>query len=197
MKKITLLMATVIGVFATPMLWAQMNHGDMGGMGNMPGMGHGANTQPEPTPALPSPVQAVFDSYIKIQTALAQDSMQDVSANATTIAVTVQAVSAQTLPPAVAQEAKVLAKANDLKAARDAFKPLSDSLVNYLDANKIHARHFAKVHCSMANADWLQTDSTVNNPYLGKEMAHCGQFVTGSSNEKSGQQDNSMPGMKM
>ena len=49
----------------------------------------------------------------------------------------------------------------------------------------------------MAKADWLQTASTVNNPYLGKEMAHCGQFVKGGGDEKGGQQDSSMPGMKM
>jgi hypothetical protein len=178
MKKITLLMATAVGIFATPVLWAQMNRGDMGGMA---GMDHGTqqqavNAQTEPAPALPNPVQAVFDSYIKIQTALAQDSMQDVSANAAAIAVTVQAVNAKTLSPDVAQQAKILAKANDLKSARDAFKSLSDSLIKYLDANKAHTTYFVKVYCQMANARWLQTGSVVNNPYLGKDMARCGKI---------------------
>jgi hypothetical protein len=49
----------------------------------------------------------------------------------------------------------------------------------------------------MANADWLQMESAVNNPYMGKAMARCGQFVKSSKSQVSGQQGNSMPGMKM
>lgn len=168
-------MATAVGVFATPYLWAQM---DMGGMAGMDHSAHqpAPNAQTEPAPALPSPVQAVFDSYIKIQTALAQDSMEDVSANAAAIAVNVQAVNAKTLSPDLAQQAKILAQANDLKSARDAFKPLSDSLIKYLDANKAYRGHYVQIFCSMANARWLQTGPMVNNPYLGEDMARCGNI---------------------
>jgi hypothetical protein len=178
MKKITLLMATAVGVLATPYLWAQMNHGNMGGMGGMDHSAHqpAANAPAESAPALPSLVQAVFDSYIKIQTALAQDSMQDVSANAAAITVTVQTVNAKLLSPDMAQQAKILAQASDLKSARDAFKPLSDSLIKYLDANKAYRGHYTQVFCSMTNARWLQTGSVVSNPYLGKDMARCGQI---------------------
>lgn len=180
MKKLTVLIATAAGVLATPALLAQMNMPgmDMGGMGGMDHSAHqpAANAPTEPALALPSPVQAVFDGYIKIQTALAQDSMRDVSANAAAISATVQTVNAKLLSPDVAQQAKMLAQANDLKSARDAFKPLSDSLIKYLDVNKAHTAHFVKVYCPMANAMWLQTNSVVNNPYLGKAEASCGQI---------------------
>lgn len=170
MKRIPVLIATAVGLLAAPALLAQHNHADHGA--HQPG----ANARTEPAPALPKPVQAVFDSYIKIQNALAQDSMQGVSANAAAIAKAVQGDSAKTLPADVAQQAEALAKAGDIKAARESFKPLSDSLIKYLSANKAHRGHYVQVFCSMANARWLQTGSVVSNPYYGKSMARCGKI---------------------
>lgn len=170
MKRIPVLLATAVGLLAAPALFAQHNHA-----------GHGAhqpasNARTEPAPALPKPVKAVFDSYIRIQTALAQDSLQGVSTNATAIAEAVQHDSAKTLPADVAKQAEALAKASDIKAAREAFKPLSDSLIKYLAANKAHAGHYVQVFCSMANGRWLQIGSVVSNPYYGKSMLRCGKI---------------------
>ena len=175
MKKLTLLIATAVGVLTTPALLAQMNH-DMGGMnhGDHSAHQHGASAQQ--SAALPAPVQSVFTNYLKIQTVLAQDSLQGVRESATAIRESVQADSAKTFPADIAQAAEDLAKANDLSVARDVFKRLSGNLVKYLDAHKDQAGHFEKVFCSMANARWLQkAGSTVSNPYLGKSMARCGQ----------------------
>ena len=170
MKRIPVLIATAAGLLAAPALFAQHNHA-----------GHGAhqpapNARTEPAPALPKPVQTAFDSYIKIQTVLAQDSLQGVSANATAIAKAVQSDSAKALPADVVQQAEALAKASDIKAAREAFKPLSDSLIKYLGANKAHRGHYVQVFCSMANGRWLQTGTVVSNPYYGKSMARCGKI---------------------
>lgn len=170
MKKIPVLIATAAGLLAAPALLAQHNHADHGAHQ------HDANAHTEQAPALPKPVQAVFDSYIKIQTALAQDSLKNVSANATAIAKSVQGDSAKTLPADVAKQAETLAKASDIAAAREALKPLSDSLIKYLTANKAHAGHYVKVFCSMANARWLQTGTAVSNPYYGKSMLRCGKI---------------------
>lgn len=170
MKRIPVLIATAAGLLAAPALFAQHNHADHGAQQ------HDMNAHTQPAPALPKPVQTVFDSYIKLQTALAQDSMQGVTANASAIAKSVQGDSAKTLPADVAKQAETLAKAGDLKAAREAFKPLSDSLIKYLAANKAHAGHFVKVFCPMANARWLQSGSVVSNPYYGKSMARCGKI---------------------
>lgn len=72
--------------------------------------------------------------------------------------------------------APILNKASDLKTAREAFKPLSDSLIKCLGANKAHRGHYVRVFCPMANARWLQTGSVVSNPYYGKSMARCGKI---------------------
>lgn len=170
MKRIPVLIATAAGLLAAPTLFAQHNHADHGAHQPPP------NTRTEPAPALPKPVQTAFENYIKIQTALAQDSMQGVSANAAAIAKSVQSDSTKALPADVAQQAETLAKASDIKAAREAFKPLSDSLIKYLGANKTHRGHYVQVFCSMANGRWLQTGTVVSNPYYGKSMARCGKI---------------------
>lgn len=146
---------------------------------------------------LPQPVATVFDNYARIQTALAQDSLQDVANDAQAIAKAVNDDATTTFSTNIAQQAEIVTKATDLNGAREAFKTLSQSLIGYVSKNPALAGIYRQVHCSMANADWLQKESTVNNPYLGKAMAQCGRFVKSSSNEERGQQDNSMPGMNM
>ena len=81
------------------------------------------------------PVKSAYDRYIKIQTALAADSMKDVAANATAIAKAIRSDPMKMLSPKVAQQAEALAKATNLESEREAFKPLSQSLIAYLAAN--------------------------------------------------------------
>jgi hypothetical protein len=125
-------------------------------------------------PALAASVKSVYDDYLKIQASLANDSMGSVAENAEAIAKAVHA-DANVLPKEIASEAEVVAKASDLTAARTAFKPLSSSLVQYLaDHNAKDA--YVQVYCSMANANWLQADKNVKNPYLGQAMSGCGEI---------------------
>jgi hypothetical protein len=126
-------------------------------------------------PALMEPVKSVYTDYLRIQTALAGDSMTGVAENATAISKAVQGDSMKMLPAAVATEAEALAEAKDLKAARTAFKPLSDSLIKYLADHKARDA-YVQVYCPMADASWLQADKKVNNPYMGKEMPTCGEI---------------------
>ncbi|HTX22598.1 MAG TPA: DUF3347 domain-containing protein [Candidatus Aquilonibacter sp.] len=125
-------------------------------------------------PALTPPVKSVYDHYLKIQTALAGDSLVGVAENASDIAKAVRG-DAKALPAEVATEADALAKAADLKSARTAFKPLSNSLIKYLADNKAKEA-YVQVYCPMADANWLQADTNINNPYMGKEMPTCGEI---------------------
>jgi hypothetical protein len=126
-------------------------------------------------PALMQPVKSVYDHYLKIQVALANDSLTGVADDANAIAKAVDGDSMKMLPAAVATEAQAVAKAPDLKAARAAFKPLSDSLIKYLADNNAKGA-YVQVYCPMAKANWLQADKNVANPYLGKEMPTCGEI---------------------
>ena len=130
---------------------------------------------PADNPALMEPVKSVFNHYLKIQGDLANDSLKGVAENAGAIAKAVDGDKMKMLPATVATEAEVLAKAPDLKSARAAFKPLSDSLIKYLADHKAKGP-YVKVYCPMAGASWLQADKHVANPYMGKEMATCGEI---------------------
>jgi Cu(I)/Ag(I) efflux system membrane fusion protein len=127
------------------------------------------------SPALMQPVKSVYEHYLKIQTDLASDSLKGVSEDADAITKAVQGDSMKMLPEAVAKQAEVLAKASDLKTARAAFKPLSNSLIKYL-ADHHTKNAYVEVYCPMADASWLQATKNVNNPYLGKEMPTCGEI---------------------
>ncbi len=134
-----------------------------------------ATTHAADSGALMPPVKSVYEHYLKIQTALADDSLKSVAPEADAIAKAVQGDSMKMLPATVATEAEALAKAADLKSARAAFKPLSGALIQYLADH--HAQGiYVEVYCPMAKASWLQADKNVNNPYLGQEMPTCGEI---------------------
>jgi hypothetical protein len=124
--------------------------------------------------ALAAPVKTVLTNYLTIQAALAADSLTGVAQSADAIVKTVNADPGKRLSADVAQQAQDLSKAKDLAAARDAFKSLSDSLIKYLADNRVHSQAYDEVYCPMQNASWLQTDTDVKNPYLGKSMLECG-----------------------
>ena len=133
--------------------------------------------------ALMEPVKSVFDDYLKIQSALAKDSIDGVAANASAISKAVRGDSMNMLSPEVASHADILANAKDLAAAREAFKSLSKSLIQYLNANNVtHA--YVEVYCPMAKANWLQKDDKIDNPYLGASMRSCGQ-IQKKTNQKT------------
>jgi hypothetical protein len=80
------------------------------------------------------------------------------------------------LPATVSQQAEALSKAKDLAAARAAFKSMSESLIQYAKNQKIPAGIYHEAYCPMAKAGWLQTGTTIANPYMGKAMLRCGEF---------------------
>lgn len=124
--------------------------------------------------ALQEPVKAVLTKYEKIQQSLAKDSLQQVADNASGIAKAIRDDPAKSIALSVAERAEKLAGAKDIKSARAAFKPLSESLIGYLADNKIKATGFKEVYCPMAEGSWLQKAQAVQNPYMGKSMLTCG-----------------------
>ena len=65
-----------------------------------------------------------------------------------------------------------LSKSNSLDEARAAFGKLSDKAVKLAAGQSGY--HIA--HCPMLNKDWVQTSTTIANPYGGKEMISCGEI---------------------
>ena len=126
--------------------------------------------------ALMEPVKSVLDQYLMIQTNLANDSIQGLDARATAIAAAIKCGDMKMLSADVANQAEKLAKSMDLKGAREAFKPLSASLIKYLADNKAGIGTYHEAFCPMAKASWLQVGKDLRNPYLGREMPTCGEI---------------------
>jgi len=118
-------------------------------------------------------VKSVLDHYLKIQSALANDSIDGVASNASAIGSAVRGDSMKMLSPEMAAQADALAKTKDLAKARGVFKRLSKSLIQYLADHKITSA-YAEVYCPMAKASWLQKGDKIENPYLGASMRGCG-----------------------
>src|SRR6266496_1089950 len=126
--------------------------------------------------ALMEPVKLVLDHYLMIQTDLAKDSVKGLDEHANAIAKAVKGDAMKMLSPDVAKQAEALAKAKDIKAAREAFKPLSTSLIKYLADNKAGKGTYHEAYCPMVKASWLQTSKHITNPYMGKSMLTCGEL---------------------
>jgi hypothetical protein len=187
MNVMTVLVAAV-GLVAAPGVFAQgcceggaMKEGcSMGGMAAHAGHdgSAGATASAAVKPVFQQPVQLVFDNYIQVQGALVKDSMAGVAKAGAAMAKAIKGDSKQALPAKAAEQAEALGKAKDLEAARAAFKSLSESLVEFVKGQKAAAGTYHVAYCPMAKASWVQTGTTVLNPYMGKSMPHCGQLKT-------------------
>ena len=126
------------------------------------------------TPALPQTIKSVLTNYFKIQIALAEDSMKGVLEAACAMAKTIKEDESKLLSSNVVAQAEALATAKDLAIAREAFKPLSESLIKYLADHKVNSNTYDEFHCHMADASWLQEEAETMNPYFGTSIPGCG-----------------------
>jgi Cu(I)/Ag(I) efflux system membrane fusion protein len=118
---------------------------------------------------------SIVEPYLKIQAALASDSVDGVKMNAGNIATAATALGAPAMR--IDTAALQLASAADLPDARTKFGSLSDALVDYMTG--LHLAPPAGVReafCPMVRKPWLQEGSTLANPYYGSAMSTCGQF---------------------
>jgi hypothetical protein len=118
---------------------------------------------------------AIIEPYLKIQSSLARDSIDDVKANAGNIATAATALGAPAMK--IDMAAVQLTSASDLAEARDRFGALSEAIVSYMDGLHLTAPEGVRVAiCPMVQKPWLQRSDTIANPYYGSEMPTCGNF---------------------
>jgi hypothetical protein len=65
-----------------------------------------------------------------------------------------------------------LGKSDSLEEARDAFEKLTAQAKQLASGQS----GYHVFHCPMLKKDWVQTSTTIANPYGGKEMASCGEI---------------------
>ncbi|MCC5021477.1 MAG: DUF3347 domain-containing protein [Candidatus Synoicihabitans palmerolidicus] len=110
----------------------------------------------------PAFVDSLVPNYLKVQTALASDDLAAASVKSLT------------------ESAQKVASAPDIKAARASFAQTSIQLMALVaEVGTTNAQPLYIAHCTMAfgqGADWLQADTTVNNPFYGSMMLRCGSI---------------------
>jgi hypothetical protein len=128
------------------------------------------------TPAAGTSMPAsVVDPYLKIQSALANDSVEGVTANAGNIATAASALGAPAMK--ISTAALQLASAGELEDARTKFGALSEAIDTYMTGLHLTPPEGVKVaYCPMIRKPWLQQDGTIANPYYGTQMLTCGSF---------------------
>ena len=144
-------------------------------------------------PAAKTAPAAVAEQYIAIQTALANDTLDQVSRHAAAIAEMTIPASDQAGDPgscaaasatAIHAAAARLVRAENLKDARAAFVDLSNALGQ--DKDLVAAGNLKTAYCPMAKEYWLQAGDTIANPYLGSAMLRCGKFVDHVASSSAG-----------
>jgi len=121
--------------------------------------------------------RAILKKYESIRVALSQDDLSLAQNAAVALA------SSYKGKRQVAAAALALSKADSLESARDAFSAMSTEAVKMTRGHK----EYYVIGCSMNQcpapcencqmwrfSDWVQTDATIANPFMGKASPHCG-----------------------
>ena len=118
---------------------------------------------------------SIVDPYLKIQQALADDSMDGVKANAGQVASAAAGLGAPAMK--IDTAAVQLASATEIGDARTKFATLSEAVEAYMTGLQLKAPEGVRVAvCPMVQKPWLQASATIDNPYYGKSMSTCGSF---------------------
>jgi hypothetical protein len=119
--------------------------------------------------------RSIVEPYLKIEVALANDTIEEVRANAGNLATAAAAFGAPAMK--IDMAAVQLAATTDLAGARDRFGALSDAIVTYMDGLHLTAPEGVRVaYCPTNARPWLQEGATLSNPYYGASMPVCGAF---------------------
>jgi hypothetical protein len=119
--------------------------------------------------------RSILDPYLKIQQALAEDSVEGVRQNAGELTTAATALGAPGMK--IYTEAAQLTSAGELEDARAKFGRVSEAIDTYMKGFHMTAPEGVRLAwCPMASKPWLQEGSVLQNPYEGKAMPTCGEF---------------------
>lgn len=132
---------------------------------------------------------SILAEYLKIQEALAADTIKGVESSAHAIQDSAKKLHPghvaekhtehyKNIPQDLIAACERLYAADGIDSVREAFKNLSKPVSNWVTMAK--PKHVSVMYCPMANAGWVQRGSDVANPYLAGEGKSCGQVVDGA-----------------
>ena len=118
---------------------------------------------------------SLLDPYLKIEQALADDSIDGVQQNAGLLTTESTKLGAPGMK--IETAAAQLTEPGELADARTKFGNLSEAIDNYMKGFKMTTPDGVRaVWCPMKSKPWLQEGNIIKNPYFGSEMPTCGEF---------------------
>lgn len=155
------------------------------------------SASPEPVAGVPDSFQVgigkVYDGYLQIESALAHDDFEKAKAAFQSMHAVLHMLPKDALDSAKRADWESLdasfmevlhpmAASKDIAEMRNHLAEFTPLVVAALEKFGARASNHAYLfHCPMARdnagADWLQPDTSRLNPYYGKSMPKCGNFV--------------------
>jgi len=134
-------------------------------------------------------VDAIIPQYLKMQSALADDSLEQVQESAKQLVHSLHHDNHGQNPMLhkLMAATKSISEAKQLADARKAFSLLSNRLIKLVEHTGTNLPNSLFVyHCPMAfehkGASWIQASESTRNPYYGKMMLSCGSVKKSISN---------------
>ena len=124
-----------------------------------------------------APAAGIVPSYIEMSAELAGDRLDAVAALSGEMQKHAKALEGK---PGIAKVTAALPglARNDLTWVRDAYKNVSDGMIEYMRAEASTQAGNVIVFCPMAYLDkgalWVQAEGKIANPYFGASMLRCG-----------------------
>ncbi|MCI0614740.1 DUF3347 domain-containing protein [bacterium] len=115
---------------------------------------------------------SIFNDYLKIGAALSQDQHSEAAKHAKNMKNTVSDSNNQKVKDELLPAIDNLSSSKDLETARKSYEQLSSKLNTVKKDLGIQADEY---YCPMVKKTWLQKESKIVNPYVGKDMASCGE----------------------
>ncbi|HEV7332427.1 MAG TPA: DUF3347 domain-containing protein [Flavisolibacter sp.] len=121
-------------------------------------------------------LNAVYQHYIHLSTALANSDMAE--AKAASNAIEAGTKDLQNASKIASAAAKITA-AKDIEEQRVAYEALSSEMISRVKTAGVNNGEVYVQHCPMAfndkGANWLSSTKEIRNPYFGNKMLTCGE----------------------
>jgi len=123
-------------------------------------------------------LNAVYQHYIHLSTALANSDMTEAKAASNAIE-----AGAKELPNGnkLASAAARVTAAQNIEAQRVAYEGLSNEMISRVKTAGLTSGEVYVQHCPMAfnnkGANWLSSTKEIRNPYFGNKMLTCGETM--------------------
>jgi hypothetical protein len=118
---------------------------------------------------------SLLDPYLRIQDALANDSIDGIRQNAGEL--TTESTKLGAPGVKIQTAAAQMASAAEVDDARVKFGNLSEALDAYMTGFKMTLPDGVRAaYCPMKQRPWIQEGDVIKNPYYGSEMSTCGEF---------------------